>query len=481
MSNDRLADILRLCEETLGLDSQARASYLDSACGGDAALRRDVESLLSEQLGSSGFLDTPPWAPAGSGFAVGQRLGPYEVTGTLGTGGMGAVYKARDTRLERTVALKVIAGAGALAPAAQERFTREARAVAALRHPHICALYDVGREGDTDFLVMEFLEGETLEHRLHGAAGEAAGSPLAVGEAVRLATQIADGLAAAHRQGIIHRDLKPANVMLTKADDGLQATLLDFGLAKLAPRASVAGEVPDAPPANPPASSAGSLVGTMPYIAPEQLEGKPVDARTDLFAFGCVLYEMLTGRRAFDGASSAAVIAAILEREPPPIRRCAAPGAGCAGKPGKEVPGEVARRALRVRPRHRRRAAQAGRDGRRPGGSGSACGPADGGEAAGRGPLQAGTETAAARRRSRGSRRHRHRSACLASVAAGGARFAEVRQTDRRGHLRRQPIGNGRPRPRARHSPDDEPGQAGRPGGDQHAADVQHPEPARQG
>ena len=239
-------------------------------------------------------------------LTAGATLGPYEILARAGAGGMGEVYKARDTRLNRTVAIKVLPAALTADPDARQRLDREAKAVAALSHPHICALFDIGHQDGTDFLVMEFLEGETLAERL--TRGK-----LPLDEALRTGIQIADALATAHKAGIIHRDLKPGNIMLTTRG----ATLLDFGLAKPPPVALSAGVTQVA--TQQPLTGAGTLVGTLQYMAPEQLQGLPADARTDVFAFGCVLYEMVTGRRAFTGDTPASVIAAILEREPAPM------------------------------------------------------------------------------------------------------------------------------------------------------------------
>ena len=226
-------------------------------------------------------------------LAAGTRLGPYEVLAPIGAGGMGEVYKARDTRLGRLVALKVSH------ERFSERFEREARAAAALNHPHICQLYDVG----PDYLVMEFLEGETLAARIARGA-------LPLDQALQLAIQMADALAHAHRQGVVHRDLKPANVMLTKSG----AKLLDFGLARMEPRIPAGPETVSMAITTP-----GTILGTFQYMAPEQLEAKETDARTDLFAYGALLYEMLAGRRAFEAESQASLIAAILGQQPQPL------------------------------------------------------------------------------------------------------------------------------------------------------------------
>jgi len=241
-------------------------------------------------------------------LSVGTRLGPYEILSPLGAGGMGEVYRARDTRLDRTVAVKVLPAHLAQDPDRRARFEREARAASALNHPHICAVHDVGQQDGIDYLVMEHLEGETLADRLQKGA-------LPQEQALRIGVQVADALDKAHRAGIVHRDLKPGNVMLTKAG----AKLLDFGLARVAEPAGIAGGLSTFPTQAKPLTEAGSLLGTFQYMAPEQLEGKEADARTDIFAFGSILYEMLTGRRAFEGKSQASLIAAILEREPAPI------------------------------------------------------------------------------------------------------------------------------------------------------------------
>jgi Tol biopolymer transport system component len=256
--------------------------------------------------------------PAESGeLAPGTRLGPYEIVSPLGAGGMGEVYRARDPRLGRDVAIKVLPAHLTDDLELRARFEREARSVAALNHPNICALYDVGREGDRDFLVMELLDGETLAARLQRGA-------LATPEVLKIGGQIADALDRAHRQGLVHRDLKPGNIMLTRQG----AKLLDFGLARpglpaAAPpgssRAGVRPLTPSTPTMSSPLTMAGTIVGTFEYMAPEQLEGREADARSDLWAFGAVLYQMATGRRAFEGASQARLIAAILTTEPKPI------------------------------------------------------------------------------------------------------------------------------------------------------------------
>jgi hypothetical protein len=238
----------------------------------------------------------------------GTRLGAYEVLALLGSGGMGEVYRARDTRLDRVVAIKVLPASVANDPDRRQRLDREARSISSLNHPNICTLYDVGHQDGIDYLVMEFLEGQTLAERLTRGA-------LPLDQAAQYAIQLADALDVAHRHGIVHRDLKPANVFLARS--GPSATtitkLLDFGIAKavaLGPPAALAAAT---------LTNDGTLLGTLQYMAPEQLEGRNADTRSDLFAFGAVLYEMLTGRRAFTGESQASVIAAVLDSEPPPL------------------------------------------------------------------------------------------------------------------------------------------------------------------
>ena len=237
--------------------------------------------------------------------APGVRLGPYEIIAPLGAGGMGEVYRARDSRLARDVAIKVLPAQVASDDELRRRLDREARAISSLSHPNICPLFDVGHEDGVDFLVMELLEGETLAVRL-------VRGPLPIDQTLRFASEVADALAAAHRAGIVHRDLKPGNVMITRTG----ARLLDFGLAKgLAAEPTPAPEVT----VTGPITAHGTVVGTVQYMSPEQVEGGEVDARSDIFALGTLIYEMATARRAFDGKTSASAIAAILEREPPAI------------------------------------------------------------------------------------------------------------------------------------------------------------------
>ncbi len=240
-------------------------------------------------------------------LSPGAKLGPYEILSVAGAGGMGEVYKARDTRLDRIVAIKVLPETLLQDPGSRQRLEREARAVSVLSHPHICTLHDIGHQDGVDYLVMEYLEGETLADRLQKG-------PLPPDQILRCAMEIAGALDAAHRQGIVHRDLKPGNIMLIRTG----AKLLDFGLAKPAAPAAGAALTAEVTRATP-LTQEGAVAGTFPYMSPEQIEAKEVDARSDIFSFGSVLYEMVTGRRAFSGKSSISVASAILEREPEPI------------------------------------------------------------------------------------------------------------------------------------------------------------------
>jgi len=235
----------------------------------------------------------------------GTRLGPYEILAPIGAGGMGEVYKANDTRLDRTVAIKVLPEHLAESPERKARFEREAKAISQLNHPHICTLYDVGAQDGIDFIVMEYIEGETLAERLKKGA-------LPLDKALEYGIQIADGLDTAHRAGIVHRDLKPANAMLTK----LGIKLLDFGLARLVLVEPVS-DASDAPTRQKQLTKERTLIGTLQYMSPEQVEGKELDARSDIFSLGALLYEMVTGTKAFPGDSQASIIASIMDREPP--------------------------------------------------------------------------------------------------------------------------------------------------------------------
>ena len=243
---------------------------------------------------------------------VGSKLGPYEIVAPLGAGGMGEVYRARDTRLERTVAIKVLPERFSKDTELKQRFEREAKTISSINHPHICTLYDVGHQDEIDYLVMEYIDGESLAQRLLKG-------PLSTDQMLKTGVQIADALDKAHRNGIIHRDLKPGNIMLTKSG----AKLLDFGLAKptMAIKAAATNSVATRTGALNPISRQGHIAGTLEYMSPEQVEGREADSRSDIFALGAVLYEMVTGKRAFEGKSTISVASAILEKDPEPISK----------------------------------------------------------------------------------------------------------------------------------------------------------------
>ena len=308
MTPERWQQVKAMLAAALERAPDERNNYLNQVCV-EESLRSEVESLLAAycQADSSllGLSDCEP-----DELPSGTRLGPYEILAPLGEGGMGKVYKARDTRLDRLAAIKLLQADVADRPEVRERFEREARTVASLNHPHICTLYDVGHHGNVDFLVMEYLEGETLARRLESG-------PLPLEDVLRYATEIADALDKAHSKGVIHRDLKPANIMLTTTG----SKLLDFGLAKLRREADPFAVLVGVPLPADTISTPGAVLGTLSYMAPEQLEGREVDARTDIFAFGTVVHEMLTGKKAFEGQAGASVIAAILKETPPAPRQ----------------------------------------------------------------------------------------------------------------------------------------------------------------
>src|SRR5258708_16904496 len=241
-------------------------------------------------------------------LSPGTHLGPYEITAPLGAGGMGEVYRARDTRLERDVAIKILPAQLSSDPVRKQRFQREAKTISSLNHTHICALHDIGSQDGIDYLVMECVEGETLAKRLEKG-------PLPLEQVLKVGAQIADALDNAHRSGVVHRDLKPGNVMVTSSG----AKLLDFGLAKPAVPLTSMATLTAAVTQSFPMTEQGAIVGTFQYMSPEQVEGKELDGRSDIFSLGAVLYEMLTGQRAFQGKSQLSVASAILEKEPEPV------------------------------------------------------------------------------------------------------------------------------------------------------------------
>jgi len=322
MTPERWEQINQLYYAALEVETKERARFAEESCRGDLELRREVETLLAMHEKAGEFLDRPAIEAVARQVSeeppslLGRQLGPYQILGVLGAGGMGEVYKAKDSRLDRTVAIKIISKHLSERKDLRQRFEREARALAGLNHPHICAVYDIGSQEGVDFLVMEFLEGERLSERLKKGL-------LPINEVLQVAVEICGALEQAHRRGVIHRDLKPGNIMLTEGG----AKLLDFGLAKQTGGAGALGAL-SLPNARQSARSTleslteeGIVLGTVEYMAPEQVEGKEADARTDIFALGAVIYEMATGKRAFEGKSQASLMAAILTSEPKSMTR----------------------------------------------------------------------------------------------------------------------------------------------------------------
>ncbi len=315
MTRDRDGDLERICQQALERPVAERADFLVAACAGDEGLRREAEALLAHDGADESFLATPALAVAARelgttrpALAVGQQFGPYTIVSRLGAGGMGEVYRARDHTLRRDVAIKVLPTLFTTDPGRLTRFEREARLLASLNHPNIATIHGLEHVGGIHALVLEVVEGDTLAELLQPAAGHRparAGLPIA--DALTIARQVAEALEAAHDQGIVHRDLKPANVKVRP--DGV-VKVLDFGLAETL----VVADVSLSPTIT--AADSGVIVGTPAYMSPEQAKGGVVDRRSDIFAFGCLLYEILTGRPAFDGGSASEVMARVIEREP---------------------------------------------------------------------------------------------------------------------------------------------------------------------
>jgi serine/threonine protein kinase/Tol biopolymer transport system component len=321
---EREREIERICQAALECPHPEREAFLAKTCGGDGDLRREVERLLAHESAASGFLETPAVAAHGlsqPALQVGQQLGVYTILSSLGSGGMGEVYRARDATLGREVAIKALPPIFTGDAERLARFEREARLLAALNHPHIATIHGVERLNGTHALVLELVEGKTLDEQIHRG-------PLAIDEALTIARQIADALEAAHEKGIIHRDLKPANIKIRP--DGV-VKVLDFGLAKAVAVEAPGPDLSDSPTVTIGGTHEGVLLGTAAYMSPEQARGKPVDKRADIWAFGSVLYEMLTGRAAFADETVSDTITAILGRDvdwsalppttPPGIRR----------------------------------------------------------------------------------------------------------------------------------------------------------------
>jgi len=308
MTGERWQQVKTVLEAVLQMDSEKRRAYLDQVCSSDQSLRREVESLVAAgKQAQSNFLESPPLACR---LEAGTRLGDYEIQSLLGAGGMGEVYRARDLRLRRDVAVKVLPAVVSSDPERLRRFEQEAAAAAALNHPNLLAVHQLGTYAGAPYLVSELLEGETLREQIRRGR-------IAPRRAIDKGVQIAHGLVAAHEKSIVHRDLKPENLFLTK--DG-RVKILDFGLAKLT-QAQPRSE-PGAPTIGS-ETEPGMVMGTVGYMSPEQVRGQPADHRADIFAFGAILYEMLTGKRAFQKPTSPETMNAILNEDPPAMSSAA--------------------------------------------------------------------------------------------------------------------------------------------------------------
>jgi serine/threonine protein kinase len=315
MKPERWRQIEQLYHSAVKLESAQRADFLQEACGADGELRREVETLLAGRTAAENFIEDPVLEVAVRRIVsnrtqawLGSQVGPYKIQSLLGQGGMGEVYRAKDDRLGREVAIKVLPPAFSNDTERVGRFKQEARAAGAINHPNILAIYDVGTQEGAPYLVSELLEGKTLRDRL-------AGKPLSERKALDYALQVARGLAAAHERGIVHRDLKPENLFVTKED---RVKILDFGLAKLTRIKGEGAGGTDAP-TDVACTEPGVVMGTVGYMSPEQVRGETADHRSDIFALGAILYEMLSGTRAFRGKSAVETMNSILNQEPQPL------------------------------------------------------------------------------------------------------------------------------------------------------------------
>ena len=311
MTPERWQQVKTIFQQALERDSNERSTFVAQACGSDEALRSEVTLLLDGHAQAESFIETPAHEVAADFIGaqtslVGQQLNHYQILAPLGKGGMGEVYQARDTKLDRTVALKILPADVALDAVRMQRFVREAKAASALNHPHVATIYEIGEVNDIHFIAMEYVEGQTLAAKING-------TPLAINEIVELGSQIADALDEAHRKGITHRDIKPANVMLTERS---QAKVLDFGLAKIARPQSIDSNISTLAK-----TQSGVVMGTVPYMSPEQALGREIDHRSDIFSLGVVLYEMATGRLPFVGSSTSDTLDRILHAQPDAMAR----------------------------------------------------------------------------------------------------------------------------------------------------------------
>src|SRR5262245_41677528 len=319
MTPERWKKLDALFHEALGLHGEARATHLAKVCGDDEQLREEAERLIAAHERAGSFIDSPIFAGTegltndeDNESQVGRRIGPYQVVSLLGQGGMGKGYLAEEIRLERKVAIKVLPAAVTQDPDRLLRFEREAKATSALNHPNILTIHEIGEVDGAHYIVSEFVEGETLREQMRRG-------PLSLAAALDVARQVAEALAAAHAAGIVHRDIKPENVMARP--DGL-IKVLDFGLAKLAERPATsprAGGHSQSSTVSRLSTEPGLVMGTAHYMSPEQARGQKVDHRADIFSLGVMLYEMLAGRRPFEGATTIDVMAAILTKEPEPL------------------------------------------------------------------------------------------------------------------------------------------------------------------
>src|SRR5262247_898264 len=315
MKPERWRQVDQLFQAALERAPEERAAFISEACSDDDSLRREVEAVLASDEQAASLIETPAYHLAAPLLAVerdesltGKSVGHYRIVSCLGKGGMGEVYRARDTKLDRTMALKILPADLSTDAERMRRFIREAKAASALNHPNVAHIYEIGEAEGLSFIAMEYVEGQTLAARING-------HPLKVSEAVEIGSQIADALDEAHRKGITHRDIKPANVMLNERG---QVKVLDFGLAKIAPPTgqAVASDISTMAK-----TASGVVMGTVPYMSPEQALGREVDHRSDLFSLGIALYETATGRMPFVGANPSEILDRILHSQPEAIAR----------------------------------------------------------------------------------------------------------------------------------------------------------------